>query len=394
MRKTISTIFLFSVIVLAGEKRAEINVLESPAGAGSGEVWLCTHGGTLYMSWIEAEDRNRGTLLFAAYDGEHWDTPKEIFAGDDLFINWADFPKLAVTDKMMVAAWLQKLGSGTFAYGVRFAVSMDKGSSWSPPRWLHEDRSETEHGFVSLNPLDAETVAAVWLDGRAMAGPHGEGPMQLRSRTITLKGLGEEVLLDDRTCECCNTDLVSLGNDLFAAYRNQSKDQVRDIYLAKYRAGKWEKGFPVHGDNWQITGCPVNGPALDGRGKTLAVSWFTMVDGPRSQLKVSRDGGISFPYHTTFGKEPLGRLDCVVAENGRVAVTWLEAGESAGTVMVAFFRIHQGRLSEILTLPVDRTPSGRVSGFPRTVSFGNRLIIAYQDPDQPRIKLKQIHWPE
>ena len=362
-------------------------VIENPAGKASAEVSLNVNNDTLYMSWIESRAPGDGTFFFASFDGVQWSRPYPIFKADDLFINWADFPKLAFNGHFLVAAWLQKLGSGAYAYGIRFRTSADDGKTWSQPEWLHDDRSETEHGFVSL-AAQADGVAAVWLDGRAMIGGK-PGPMQLRGRLISRNGLGPERLIDESTCECCNTDLVLVGGKLVVAYRDKSSDQTRDIYFASVAGDRWRKGEALFEDGWVIHGCPVNGPALDARDGALAAAWFTGGQ-PGVRLGVSHDQGESFSFSDQFGIGSQGRVDCAFWGRDRVAVSWLDAKQSTGLITLSLFSF-KGKPSLIgPNLVVDQTPSGRVSGFPRMVVFRDELILAYQDPDGERIKIKGI----
>ena len=385
--------FLVSFIVfeMAFAAAGAGRLLDHPAKANSAQLNLVTRENRLFMSWIEKEDRHKGAFKFAHYDGKGWSAPVTIVKSDRLFINWADIPKLGIAKDWMVAVWPEKISSGTYAYGLRFSRSLDLGQTWSGPGWLHGDLSATEHGFVSLLPFEDQKLLAIWLDGHEMTGGHGSegGAMQLRARTLAKDGKGPEIILDHQTCECCGTDLVATNNGVLAAYRNKTKQQVRDIYLAKLQAGKWQRELPLHRDGWTIHGCPVNGPSLDHNYGTTAVSWFTAAPRPGNRLVSSLDGkAFSDPAH--FGKESLGRVDCLVLRNNRIAATWIESNGDAGAIRIATFRIKDKPVMEGKPLTLDATPQGRQSGFPKTVIFGNHIVIGYQDPDHKGIKLKTI----
>jgi hypothetical protein len=68
----------------------------------------------------------------------------------------------------LAAHWLVKRGSATYAYDVNITQSKDGGKSWSKPIVPHRDNTQTEHGFVSLIPLNDGRLGANWLDGRNM----------------------------------------------------------------------------------------------------------------------------------------------------------------------------------------------------------------------------------
>ena len=54
--------------------------------------------------------------------------------------------------------WLQRSGSGKYAYDVRIAQSADRGATWSESSILHADRSPSEHGFVALWNAPGDSV--------------------------------------------------------------------------------------------------------------------------------------------------------------------------------------------------------------------------------------------
>lgn len=385
-------LFLFPVFLAYSADSASSRVVEHPAGMESGEAHLCVFDDKLYMSWIESAAKHEGTLRFATYNGQGWSPPQTIYQSDRLFINWADFPKLIAVEDLLVSAWLEKNGGGTYAYGVRFSRSADGGKTWSAPGWLHQDQSESEHGFLSLAPDPAGGVAAIWLDGRAMARAE-PGDMQLRYRNIQSRGMGPEVLLDASTCECCGTDLVRNERGLLAVYRHKTPKHVRDIYLAASEGGSWGEGSAIHNDGWEIHGCPVNGPALDGSGSLLAAAWFSGAEGSDVRLKLSDDHGRHFGNSVKVAGNALGRVDITILDSNHVAVLWLERGEDENLVKLARYK-REGPTLAGEPLLLDKTPPGRVSGFPRMALLKGKLLIAYQSPTEKRIKVKEIAWDD
>jgi hypothetical protein len=114
---------------------AAVDSIASPAAAGSGEPNLAVSpDGRVYMSWLEPVADSGHALRFAVHDGSRWSASRTIRAGRDFFVNWADFPSLEVlSEGHLVAHWLQRSGSGSYAYGVRIAQSRDGGRTWSTP---------------------------------------------------------------------------------------------------------------------------------------------------------------------------------------------------------------------------------------------------------------------
>jgi hypothetical protein len=110
---------------------------------------------------------------------------------------------------------------------------------------------------------------------------------------------------------------------------------LRDISVAQLTATGWTTPQPVHADGWHMTGCPVNGPAIDARGRDVAVAWFTAPDRPRVRLAFSSDGGRTFsePIEVAAGAVA-GRVDVALLDDGRAVVSWL-ADAPGGAEFVA-----------------------------------------------------------
>jgi hypothetical protein len=158
------------VLILAGcaralpEARLVARRLEAPAAAGSGEPNLAVlHDGRVLLSWIEPAGADGHRLRYAARaKGGAWSAPATIAEGKDWFVNWADFPSVAtMPDGTLFAHWLARSGAGSYAYDVRVTVSRDSGTSWSPAVVPHRDGTETEHGFVSMAPWNAQAMGLV-----------------------------------------------------------------------------------------------------------------------------------------------------------------------------------------------------------------------------------------
>jgi hypothetical protein len=253
----------------------------------------------------------------------------------------------------------------------------------------HRDSTETEHGFVSLFPAGNSALGAVWLDGRnaahAAPGPGGHGAeadMTLRYTTISPDGtLGEEIVIDGRTCECCQTDAAIASAGPVVVYRDRSPDEVRDIYISRRVGGQWSPPAAVHADGWTIPGCPVNGPAVAAAGDRVAVAWFTEAgDTARVRLAFSPDGGASFdaPIRVDDG-DPAGRVDLLLLDDGAALVSWLERSDTA-SIRVRHVTAG-GALGPATTIAM--TSAARSSGFPRMVRAGDRVIFAWTEPGEP-----------
>ena len=346
----------------------------------------------LAIIWYEPIGESHA-LKWSEFNGRSWSKPVIVTTGEEYFINWADFPSIFYNGKNhLVVHWLEKNGDGTYDYVVKVSQSFDRGRSWSRPIIPHKDNKLGEHGFVSFFNASNNKVGLVWLDGRNMMGEehgHGYGQMNLYSTTIDKNGiLGEEILLDDRVCECCPTSAVNIENDILVAYRDRSLSEIRNINLVRWNNSSWQKPHSLHNDNWKIAGCPVNGPKLAVTGNNVAAVWYTSPnENPIIYISFSKDGGKKFnsPIKVDNGN-PIGRVDCIWLDSDRVLVSWMEMGEKSTNVIFStvYIENHKGS-SKIVTqiLP------GRSSGHPVISRYRQNIFLAWTEEN--KIQSKWIH---
>jgi hypothetical protein len=374
-----------------------IRAVESPAVGDTREPDLsATADGRIILSWVEKLDAKRYALRTALRDPNGWTEPRTVGEGDNWFINWADFPSvIALNDGSLAAHWLVKSGSATYAYNVHIALSKDAGQTWTRPIVPHLDNTQTEHGFVSLVPLTDGKLGVIWLDGRHLTGmgDHGEDKplpvsMTLRYATIDAGGkISDEAELDERVCECCQTSAALSSDGIVAVYRDRSQNEVRDIYAVRQKNGAWMKPQVVYADNWEINGCPVNGPAVAASGRNVAVAWFTGAGG-ESHVKIafSSDAGATFgsPIQVDDG-ETQGRVDVLLLPDGSALVCWL-----AGTAEGGAIKVRRVQANGAVGPPavIAKTDISRSSGFPRMALLGNEVHFAWTEFGKPsRVKM-------
>ena len=377
----------------AFETALTITHSDSPTSADSREPELnATPDGRIILSWVEKLDDKRYALRTAIRDGSGWSEAHTVAQGDNWFINWADFPSvIALDDGSLAAHWLVKSGSGTYAYNVNITRSNDGGKTWSKPIVPHLDNTRTEHGFVSLVPLPGGMVGAIWLDGRNMKDmkdEHDEDKplpvnMTLRYAAIDAKGqLFDEAELDERVCECCQTSATVTSDGVVAVYRDRSQNEVRDIYSVRQNKGGWRPPQVVHADNWNINGCPVNGPSVAADGRNVVVGWYTGAnDAPHVNVAFSADAGATFGRAIQVDDgETLGRVDVLLLPDGSALVCWLSGNAEGGAIKVRRVRSNgsTGPASVIA-----KTDISRSSGFPRMARLGDEVQFAWTEFGKP-----------
>ena len=274
-------------------------------------------------------------------------------------------------------------GEGTYEYDVHIGLSSD-GYSWNTSFIPHRDSLAAEHGFVSMINLANENVQAVWLDGRNMAGQdhnhnHGGGQGAMTLRTAQFDHIGRlsvEYELDQKVCECCQTDMVLSNRGPVVVYRNRSNNEIRDISIVRNINGKWSEPVTVFNDEWKINGCPVNGPAIDAHESDIVVAWYTAAKGiPTVKLAFSKDGGQNFDLPFTIDEQdPLGRVDVKWINQETAFIVWLADDGDDGMISGMFVK-PDGRKSDIIALT--KTRKSRRSGFPVIENIKEGLILTW-----------------
>ncbi len=394
--------FLFLILALlpactTSDKKASqevtINFIETPTKASSGEPYLFTDSsGNTFLSWIEVSE-GKNFLKFSKLENEKWSEPRMISSGEDWFVNWADYPLIAVNGQQLIAHYLGKSGKGTFAYDVMLTTSQDDGGTWSEPKPVHDDARQAEHGFVSLLPY-GENFLVAWLDGRNTVvegmenheGHHGQ--MSIRAAIVDKNGVkSNDWELDNRTCDCCQTATALTDSGPVVIYRDRSDEEIRDMSIVRFVNGQWTEPKTVYADNWKIAGCPVNGPRVSASGNNLAMAWFSSPEGSASvRVIFSADGGATFgePVKIDEGKA-IGRVDVAMLDNDNAMVSWME-----GSQIKAVKVNRDGSKGSSITIA--SSSDSRSSGFPQMTKSGSELIFAWTDDKEKVIKTASVLW--
>ena len=419
-------------------ERTTFNLLQAPAAHEPTGVKLQPGNQGPWLTWLERDSVDSGVAGVAPDDpaaahGAHgasaagggwslhasrledgvWQPPVRLVGeaerGRAFFANWADVPSLVelegglFTRPVLVVQWLEKLGEGPYAYGAQLGAR--RGDALDPLGLLHDDTSETEHGFVSLVE-EGGAAQAFWLDGRAM---QQDGPMSLRATRVGRDGATRpSQLLDPRVCECCPTDAAATSQGPIVVYRDRSEDEIRDIWRVRWQGDRWSAPAPVHVDGWRIAGCPVNGPAVAAEGDLVVVAWYTGAGGARRVFAaLSDDAGHTFGEPVLIdGERPYGRVDVALA-GGVAWVSWLGESIDGAAMLLRPLRptateisaegapptSADARLGAIRT--VGLSSAARSAGIPRLITLGDGLLAAWleQEEDGPRhLRTALVSW--
>jgi len=361
-----------------------VEEMKSPAGPSSSEPNLHNGiDGKIYLTWIETHADNNTSLYYSTIKNNEWSSPTKISEGENWFVNWADFPSISsFGNESLASHFLVESGGDNYSYDVNITISNDRGLTWSKPFTPHLDNTQTEHGFVSMLPHMEDRLLVVWLDGRKFSENKDDRistirEMTLRSAVINNNGqISNESILDGRVCDCCQTDAALTSNGTIVVYRDRSGNEIRDISFVRFINGRWTEPQALFNDNWQIAGCPVNGPAIDAKGNLVVVAWFTAANNiPKVKAVFSTDGGQTFGKPIVISDDnPWGRVDIILLDDGSALVSWLETSNNE-TVIKACRIKKEGSLDK--SIIIAKTSNTRSSGFPKMVVKNSTVYFAW-----------------
>lgn len=403
---TVSIACLFVIILFSNCSNTTINssdlILETITLSDAGLPNLfVSDNGNIYLTWVKTITDTQHTLYYSIWNGKGWSPGNEISTGEHWFVNWADFPSLIVGNggKDMSTFWLEKNKTGIFDYFINVTQSSDYGKSWTSPFIPHPVNHNGEYGFVSLVKLKNDKNFMIWLDARNANTEEHTNNHHSHSGHMALYGgyynqenkLSNEVLLDGKVCDCCQTDAINTDAGIVLAYRDKTDESIRDITVLYQEKGIWKESFQPLRDNWEIGGCPVNGPALAGNGQYVGLAWFTMSDDkPKVLFSLSSDTG------RTFGKpvliddsDVMGRVDIISVEKDRFLISYLKDFKDEAEISVV--EVYDNTVKDVITDKIPVT-SSRSSGFPRMVLTDNQVFLTWSIDSINSVKTAIFDW--
>lgn len=371
-------------------ERAVVIPLQNPSKAPGSLPKLFSNGNDLFLSWVSQED-SLTSLHYSKFTNGTWQPSEEIISGTNWFVNWADFPQIAENKGNILTSFLQKSTHGKYTYDIKLNLYNDATKTWKKNFSLHSDGTASEHGFVSIQPYGEDAFFVSWLDGRNTVGGHGDhmnqgaGAMTLRGALVTFMGeIVEELELDDRVCDCCNTASTLFNGNVVVAYRDRSDDEIRDISIKTKNMDQWKEPQTIGNDQWQIAGCPVNGPAMDSFESSFAIAWFTGV-GEEGKVQIVFMGDtITEPIRIDAGNAT-GRVDVVMISETEAAVLWMEPQGNKEVIQLVKVD-SKGQKSNPIT--ISKTSPERASGFPQLERVGTTLYMAWTVTSEAHSKIQ------
>lgn len=224
------------------------------------------------------------------------------------------------------------------------AHSGDGGRTFERHQILSSETADGDRGWHALALGSGGTPHVMWLDHRGLAARpksthdhHGDGADMaqfsgLYHYSMTRSSRDREVATG--VCYCCKLAMAAgRGNELFVAWRHVYPGNIRDIAFAMSSDDGRTFSAPlrVSADNWELAGCPDDGPAMTvGTDGTIHVVWPTVIGGesPRGSLfYASSQDGRSFTARqqipTWGGPRPM-HPQVITDTDGVLIVAWDE----------------------------------------------------------------------
>lgn len=368
------------------------------AGAVNGTPSLAVLGRTVAAVWTTTKEGAADVYVATSTDGGGtFSSPKRVNdQPGDASANNEQPPRVAMSGSaaapVLTVVWSKRNEGPQRARrdAIRMARSVDGGRTFGPARFTHEAAVTGARGWESLAVRSDGRVHAVWLDGRdaerkmaaaAHAGtPHkGQPPQDIYHGTIAPDGAIVESVIATGVCFCCKTAVAIDGRGaVYAAWRHIFPGSMRDIAFAMSADGRrFDPFVRVSEDNWELNGCPEDGPtlAVDETG-TIHIAWATVVDDGEAKAlfyATSRDGKTFSPrvrLPVGVAATP-GHPQLTVTADGGVAIVWDELVD--GLRRVVFTRVSRsGMMQPPQILNRDESASN-----PVIVRVDRNLLVAW-----------------
>ena len=336
------------------------------SGATNATPALTVAGRTVAAVWTATKEGATNVYLATSNDGgATFSEPRRVNDQDgDASANNEQPPRVVMSGtgsaRALTVFW-SKRNEGpqkTRRDAIRMARSTDGGRTFSAARFAHDSALPGARGWESLAVGADGQVHAVWLDGRdaerkmaeaAHSGMahKGQPPQDIYHSTIAPDGRSVESVIATGVCFCCKTAVaVDARGVVYAAWRHIFPGSMRDIAFAKSADGgrRFDPLVRVSHDNWELNGCPEDGPtlAVDQVG-VIHIAWATVVNDGEPQKALfyatSRDGRTFSPRARlpVGGAATPGHPQLTLTPDGGAAIAWDEV--VAGARRISFARI-------------------------------------------------------
>jgi hypothetical protein len=321
-------------------------------GRSSQTPWVAAHQSFVAVVWGASVESQTDVFLAVSRDGGlTFAPPVQVNrSAGDARLGGELPPRVAlvparVGDPEIVVLWTARPAVAQ----IKLARSRDGGRTFTEPLTLHGAAAAGDRGWPALAVDPRGRAHAMWLDHRGLASAKHQGATHQSGTVYDGVAMAQrsglyyssagpapavERELTPGVCYCCKTAVVvARDGAVYAAWRHVYPGNIRDIAMTVSRDGGATFAAParVSDDQWQLNGCPDDGPALaaDSSG-TVHIVWPTVIGGaePEGALfyATTRDGRHFTPRVRvpTLGSPKPAHPQIAVDDHGRVMVAWDE----------------------------------------------------------------------
>ena len=314
----------------------------------------------------------------------------------DVSSNAEQPPRAVMSESAVTVIWPSRLDGMS---AIRMSRSTDGGRTFGKAKTLHES-FKGARGWQSLANGEDGAVHAVWLDGRdadpsAVHRRHGGGghpapgsstpgdPRQdVYMGVLRPDGTVAEAHIARDVCYCCKTAVgIGPSGRVNVAWRHIFPGSIRDIAMATSADGGRTFGPParISDDNWQLSGCPDDGPAMavDVR-DTAHLVWPTLVNETTPQKAVfytSTSDGRAFAPRirlSSSDREDAGHPQIAADRAGVVAAVWDEQHGNDRRIVARLSPAGSGRFGPPIILNANST-----AFHPHVVAVKDGFLVAW-----------------
>ena len=293
---------------------------------------------------------------------------------------------------------------------IRSARSSDGGRRFSGEHALSTTGVAGDRGWHALTIDQRGTPHVLWLDHRGLAARpktahdhHGDGADMAQFSGLYYSAGAAERELAKGVCYCCKVAFAAgATGSLYAAWRHVYKGNIRDIAFLTSRDGGRTFSSPtrVSEDNWQLAGCPDDGPAIGvGDDGVVHLVWPTVIGGESPQGALfyasTRDGRTFTPRHRipTLGSPKPSHPQIVVGPKGGLVVAWDEVVDGKRRAAARILRLApDGKASMGEIVPIG---AGDANAYPVMAMTDRGLVTAWTHGTgaASRISVAQLSTP-
>jgi hypothetical protein len=250
---------------------------------------------------------------------------------------------------------------------IRTARSTNGGRSFGDALTIGGAGAPGDRGWQAITADASGQLHAIWLDHRGMAAAegthqhagHGQSATAPEKRDgvamaqrsglyyASLDATGRTIRTSERelakgVCYCCKTALeVRPDGAIVAAWRHVYPGNIRDIAFTMSADSGRSFSAPVRvsEDQWQLDGCPDDGPALVAdRDNVVHIVWPTVIGGntPAGALfyTSTKDGRTFTPRQRipTLGGPKPSHPQIAIGGDGKLTMAWDEVNNGNRTV--------------------------------------------------------------